>query len=65
MKSMVRAQIYHLESILACLNCDTEAAISLINEAFGIISALELEGSGEGLAIIASKADLLQKIGDT
>lgn len=64
-QSLVRAQICHLESILACLDCDTEAAISLINEACSIISALELEGRSEGLAIMASKADLLQKIGDT
>jgi len=64
-QSLVRGQICHLESILACLNCDTEAAISLINEACGIVSALKLEGSGEGLAIMASKAELLQRTGDT
>lgn len=63
-QSLVRARICHLESILSCLDCDTETAVSLINESCGIISALKLEGSGEGLAIMASKADLLQKIGD-
>ncbi|MBR5677796.1 MAG: hypothetical protein IKX20_06635 [Paludibacteraceae bacterium] len=64
-QTLVRGQICHLESILACLNCDTDAAISLINEACGIVSALKLEESGEGLAIMASKADLLQRTGDT
>lgn len=64
-QTLVRGQICHLESILACLNCDTETAISLINEACGIVSALKHEGSGEGLAIMASKADLLQRTGDT
>lgn len=62
--SLVRAQVCHLESILAGLEGNTEAAIHSVDEADGIIHALKLEDSADGLAILASKADLLQSIGE-
>lgn len=62
--SLVRAQVCHLESIMAGLEGNTEAAIHSVDEADGIIHALKLEDSADGLAILASKADLLQSIGE-
>jgi len=62
--SLVRAQVCHLESILAGMEGNTEAAIHSVDEADGIIHALKLEDSADGLAILASKADLLQSIGE-
>lgn len=62
--SLVRAQICHLKSILANMEGDTDAAINSIDEADGIIHALSLEESADGLAIMASKANLLQRLGD-
>lgn len=62
--SLVRAQVCHLESILAGMEGDTEAAINSVDEAEGIIHALKLEESADGLAIMASKADLLQRLGN-
>ena len=62
--SLARAQVCHLESILAGMEGDTEAAINSVDEAEGIIHALKLEESADGLAIMASKADLLQRLGD-
>lgn len=62
--SLVRAQVCHLESILAGMEGNTEAAINSVDEAYGIIHALNLEESADGLAIMASKADLLQRLGN-
>ena len=62
--SLVRAQICHLESILAGMEGDTEVAINSVDEADEIIHALKLEETADGLAILASKADLLQRLGD-
>lgn len=63
--SLVRAQIYHTESILAGLEGDVESAISKVNEAVETINALKLAYSTDGLTILASKADLLHRTGDT
>ena len=62
--SLVRAQVCHFESILAGMEGNTEAAIHSVDEADGIIHALKLEDSADGLAILASKADLLQSLGE-
>lgn len=62
--SLVRAQICHLKSILANIEGDTDAAINSIDEADGIIHALSLEESADGQAIMASKANLLQRLGN-
>lgn len=61
--SLVRAHVCHFESILAGVEGDTEAAINSVDEADGIIRTLKLEESADGLAILASKADLLQRLG--
>ena len=63
--SLVLAQIYHIESILAGLEGDVESAISKVNEAVETINALKLADSTDGLTILASKADLLHRTGDT
>lgn len=64
-QSLVLAQIYHTESILAGLEGDVESAISKVNEAVETINALKLADSTDGLTILASKADLLHRTGDT
>lgn len=64
-QSLVLAQIYHTESILAGLEGDVESAISKVNEAVETINFLKLADSTDGLTILASKADLLHRTGDT
>ena len=63
-QSLVRAQIYQLQSVLAGLEGDIETAFAKIEKAAEIISALKQEDSVEGLTVLASKADLLQRTGD-
>ena len=64
-QSLVQAQIYHIESILAGLEGDIESAISKVDNAVETINALNLTDSKDGLTILASKADLLHRTGDT
>lgn len=63
--SLVNAQVCHLESIIAGLEGNIEKAAGLVEEAFGAIHMLNLEDSSESAAILASKAELLQRTGDT
>lgn len=63
--SLVNAQVCHLESIIAGLEGNIERAAGLIEEAYGTIQMLNLEDSSESAAILASKAELLQRTGDT
>ena len=63
-QTLVRAQIYQLESVISGLEEDIESAFAKVEKAAEIISALKHENSLEGLTILASKADLLQRIGD-
>lgn len=64
-KSLVQAQIHHTESLLAGLEGDLESAISKVNKAVETINDLKVADSPDGLAILASKADLLHRLGDT
>lgn len=64
-QSLTHAQCCHLWSIIAGLEGDMEKAQKSINTAAETIRALALENSSEGLSILASKAELLQRIGDT
>lgn len=63
--SLVNAQVCHLESIIAGLEGNIERAAGLVEEAFSAIQMLNLEDSNECAAILASKAELLQRTGDT
>ena len=65
LQSLVQAQIFHTDSLLAGLEGDVESAISKVNKAVETINNLKLADSPDGLTILASKADLLHRIGDT
>lgn len=63
--SLVNAQVCHLESIIAGVEGNIERAAGLIEEAYNTFQMLNLEDSSECAAILASKAELLQRTGDT
>ena len=64
-QSLMCAQLYHLESILAGLEGNIERAFTNAEKATEVITALDQEDSVEGLTILASKADLLQRTGNS
>lgn len=64
-ESLTYAQICHLESVIAGMEGNVNQALTLVDEAFKIIDTLDLENSADGIAILASKAELMQRMGKT
>ncbi|MBP5721284.1 MAG: hypothetical protein J6W82_09530 [Bacteroidales bacterium] len=63
-QSLTRAQIYQIESVIARLEGDIETSFAKIEKAAEFISAIKPQDSVEGLTVLASKADLMQRTGD-
>lgn len=64
-ESLSYARICHLESVIAGMDGNVNQALTLVDEAFKIIDTIDLENSAEGIAILASKAELMQRMGKT
>lgn len=63
--TLTKAQILHLKAIIENLCGNAKLSLSWIDEALRIIRLLKLEHTRDGIEIIASKAELLQRLGNT
>ena len=64
-ESLTYAQICHLESVIAGMDGNVNHALTFVDEASTVIHTLDLENSADGMAILASKAELMLRMGKT
>lgn len=63
-KTLIRAQLLHLKAVVESISGDYDKSLVLINDALDIFKQLTLENSHDGLEALASKAELLQRVGN-
>lgn len=64
-KTLIRAQLLHLKSVVEGIGGNIEQSLALINESLDIFKSLSLENTHDGMEALASKAELLQRCGNT
>lgn len=62
-KTLIKAQLLHLKAVVESISGDNKKSLSLINDALDIFNLLGLERTHDNLEALASKAELLQRLG--